>query len=569
MPPKRTIEVDDTSADSVFTPQIGDDMPDTVDLKELKSPRRSSGAATTRESVMHEFHATSLKYKEDKGSYGGRIRWWPGVILLVVLVGLAAVLMTYFAIDNRNKRNTIARSVQERMYQIHAIDSGTTIDGKGVNIGPILVDSDGVINNPKTYPTPACVLPNYVSKKNKIYVVAPNGTEVPLAIKGLNWFGMETGQAIPFGLWANDQNGTTAYQIASFLQKNNFNSIRLPICIQNLVNNVMPNKNMINVAQNRAFDVGSYLGLLKSVISTLAFRQISVLISLHTLTPTDSGGTWFSGDISKDTYLSAVDILTKNLCNGKYWNVIGLDLKNEPHEATWGDGGPKDFQQGATTIGNRMLLNCPQWLAFVEGVVGTHTMPLQGKSVTYYDWWGGGLQNAGLVPVVLSIPNKVVYAPHYYTPAVYPQSYLYDAGAVVGSGGVLIGYKELSDAALRTNIQATMNDMFGYLATTQDSAILLGEFGGLYATDKHPHKTTKRCTDFTMQVAMGPGWSGGYIWSLNPESAYQYNPADQLGNFVEGVLNIDWQSINTDYLNALKPMDQMANLRPLPCFLST
>lgn len=37
-----------------------------------------------------------------------------------------------------------------------------------------------------------CELPDYQSKNGHIYAVSKNGTEVPLKIKGINWFGMET-----------------------------------------------------------------------------------------------------------------------------------------------------------------------------------------------------------------------------------------------------------------------------------------------------------------------------------------------------------------------------------------
>ncbi|KAH9173466.1 hypothetical protein AeNC1_017717 [Aphanomyces euteiches] len=74
-----------------------------------------------------------------------------------------------------------------------------------------LVDEDGQVNNPKIYSNTVrkCVLPDYQSKNGKVVAVAPNGTEVVIGIKGTNWFGMETGLAIPFGLWQNDVNGTT------------------------------------------------------------------------------------------------------------------------------------------------------------------------------------------------------------------------------------------------------------------------------------------------------------------------------------------------------------------------
>jgi endoglucanase len=56
----------------------------------------------------------------------------------------------------------------------------------------------------------ACQQPDYQTKDGKLYAIAANGTEVPFAIKGVNWFGMETSLAVPFGLWENQQNGTTA-----------------------------------------------------------------------------------------------------------------------------------------------------------------------------------------------------------------------------------------------------------------------------------------------------------------------------------------------------------------------
>lgn len=75
-------------------------------------------------------------------------------------------------------------------------------------------------------------MPDYQSKDGKLYAISKNGTEVILQIKGINWyaglryharvrfhplitgcwnrFGMETKLAIPFGLWENANNGTTA-----------------------------------------------------------------------------------------------------------------------------------------------------------------------------------------------------------------------------------------------------------------------------------------------------------------------------------------------------------------------
>jgi endoglucanase len=58
-------------------------------------------------------------------------------------------------------------------------------------------------------------MPDYQSKNGQIVAVAANGTEVPIQIKGVNWFGMETSLAVPFGLWENAENGTTAVSASS------------------------------------------------------------------------------------------------------------------------------------------------------------------------------------------------------------------------------------------------------------------------------------------------------------------------------------------------------------------
>ncbi|RLN95298.1 hypothetical protein BBJ28_00012481 [Nothophytophthora sp. Chile5] len=99
---------------------------------------------------------------------------------------------------------------------------------------------------------------------------------------------METGTAIPLGLWDNSENGTTAYQIAYFLEKNKFN--------------------------------------------------------------------------------------TRN-----------VDLKNEPYDATWGDGAETDWLVGAKTIGDRIMGNCSNWLGFVEGIYAEHTLTIDDTEYDFYD----------------------------------------------------------------------------------------------------------------------------------------------------------------------------------------
>ncbi|KAF0746174.1 hypothetical protein AaE_008227, partial [Aphanomyces astaci] len=112
--------------------------------------------------------------------------------------------------------------------------------------------------NPLTYDGQGCYLPNYISKKGKIYIVTNTNQEIPIAIKGINWFGMEAENAIPFGLWTNDQNGTTLFELASFLSRNQFNSVRLPLTVSSILSNTAPNRGLIHEYANAALDLTNY-----------------------------------------------------------------------------------------------------------------------------------------------------------------------------------------------------------------------------------------------------------------------------------------------------------------------
>lgn len=136
-------------------------------------------------------------------------------MLLVLLLGAAGFGITHFAVEKHTTSQARQEEYALRKFESKQIKGGanSTTAGGDTAIGDDLIADDGVVGNPKKYPASACELPDYQSKNGKIYAVSKNGTEVPIGIKGINWFGMETGQAIPFGLWDNTYNGTTAVSI--------------------------------------------------------------------------------------------------------------------------------------------------------------------------------------------------------------------------------------------------------------------------------------------------------------------------------------------------------------------
>ncbi|KAH9107379.1 hypothetical protein LEN26_014303 [Aphanomyces euteiches] len=422
--------------------------------------------------------------------------------------------------------------------------------------------------NPESFPSRGCKLPNYISHDGKIFVQTPNGVETPIAIKGINWFGMDTEQNIPFGLWANPQNGTSIAEIVAFLARHKFNSIRLPLTVDSILRNTPPNENLVNTFLSPSLNLTTYLDAVSSIATAFGSKGISILLDLHYLSPTDTGDAWFSAQHPESNSLDAIDALASHFCNDNHWNVLGIDLKNEPWNTTWGDNGPKDMRVGAAKLGNRMLEKCPQWLAFVEGNARSHTVQINGRSFDYYDWWGGGLQLAGTYPLTLQVQSKIVWAPHYYSPSVYPQYFLVRSAKARAPGSPLLpGYVEWSDEELLNVVQTTAQDMFGYLRNVQGGAIVFGEFGGLYSLDAHPQKTSQRVIQDCMKIMKQPGYAGGYMWSLNPESGYGYNPSDTSGYWQEGLLQSDWVTANTEYLKALEILDDMTNLQPFPCYV--
>ncbi|KAF0686307.1 Aste57867_21913 [Aphanomyces stellatus] len=507
---------------------------------------------TSRQHMVLTAATVPVKGERTK-DYRGRIRVWPGLLLLLAIVAVASAGIVLGAHKSYKQSNERALNVQTKLAQKRAIQDG-------LSSGDVDVADDGLVNNPRTYPPKKCSLPNYVSKNGQIIAISPNGTQVAVGIKGVNWFGMETKNAVPFGLWQNDQNGTTVFDIASFLQRHKFNSVRLPISLWHVLENTPPKEGLVNLQTNRAMNLKNYMTTLQSIIQALAYRKITVLLSFHTFAPDDNeSGLWYDRNVPETSVLKAIDILTTNLCKDDYWNVIGIDLKNEPHKATWGDGvAATDWSIGAATLGNQMLKGCPNWVGFVEGIYGgKNTGTIDGQEYAYFNWWGGGLQGAATKGVSFTTANKVVYAPHYYTTAVSPQDYFY-------GGKTWKDMIELPDDRLRTRVSDSMGIMFGFLAG-KNEAIVLGEFGGLYAKDKHPQKTTKRTTDFTIEVIVRDKYAGGYMWSMNPESAYQYNPITA-GTYTEGLLADDWLTPNTEFLSGMDALNSLPNIKDFPCF---
>jgi endoglucanase len=314
-------------------------------------------------------------------------------------------------------------------------------------------------------------------------------------IKGVSWFGFETYDYVVHGLWAVDYKF-----IIDFLAANNFNAVRLPFSLDMVLNN--PNTNTISYWCNNNHNCNSdlngvkALGVLDKIISYMGTKGIAVLLDMHSFGPgqASSNGYWYDGTHSEATVIQGWNTLATRYKN--YWNVFGMDIKNEPFSCTWGSGNLNtDFNLAAQRIGNAITANS-NWLVFVEGITCQSGC-----------FKGENLQGVQHNPVVLNVPNRVVYSPHAYGPDVFPMTYFYDA-------------------AFPNNMAPIWNSHFGYIKnlTNTDSALVVGEWGG----------TTTNSLDLTWLNTFSNylktnGLTDNFFWAVNPNSG-------QTG----GILQNDW-----------------------------
>ena len=179
----------------------------------------------------------------------------------------------------------------------------------------------------------------------------------PIDLRGASWFGAEGPGRTPDGLWMHN-----ASFYIRFLSEHGFNAVRLPLALDNIASNIGPHMSMI-AAEPSWFGL-SYLDVLSHVIELAADHGLLVLLDLHRLQsakwPDD--GVWHTtpGQSLKDMK-DVWDTLQSRFCSS--WNVLGADLLNEPHGATW-----HQWADAASDLGNHILSKCQRWLIFVEGV---------------------------------------------------------------------------------------------------------------------------------------------------------------------------------------------------------
>ena len=269
---------------------------------------------------------------------------------------------------------------------------------------------------------------------------------------GVNWFGAETGNYSPHGLWSRNYKDMLD-QMASL----GYNTLRLPYSNQLFDPGVKPNSidAVAEPGPARACPACRCSTRSSAYAGTKGMR---VILDQHRPDSGAQSPLWYTSAYPESRWLSDWTMLAQHYKGNT--TVIGADLHNEPHSsrvaAARAGAAATPRPTGGwppNAAGNAVLAANPDWLVIVEGVDC-----VSGTGDPQCGWWGGNLSGARQFPVRLSKPDKLVYSAHEYATSVFAQPWF-------------------SDPSFPANLPALWDHFFGYLQKQNIAPVLLGEFG--------------------------------------------------------------------------------------------
>jgi aryl-phospho-beta-D-glucosidase BglC (GH1 family) len=232
-------------------------------------------------------------------------------------------------------------------------------------------------------------------------IVDANGTRFKLA--SVNWYGASDELFVPGGLDVRHRD-----EIASTIRAMGFNSVRLPYSDEMVMTNPVILPHLLSA--NPDLVGKTALDVFEAVVEALTSQGLAVVVNNHI-----TSATWCCGADPCDAGW-ANDHLPAMLCRVRqtedewiqHWEevmarfvnntlVIGADLRNEVR-GVWGTMTWEMWATAAERAGNRLLKMNPDWLIIVGGTESQND-----------------LSGVARRPVVLDVPNRVVYSAHVYS----------------------------------------------------------------------------------------------------------------------------------------------------------
>ena len=269
-------------------------------------------------------------------------------------------------------------------------------------------------------------MPSLPLRTHGRFIVDATGRRFKLA--SVSWYGAESPDLVPGGL-----DRVEVHAMAKRIKSLGFHSVRLPWSNE-LVRlfrrhpefrlaptpkpapdpDVAVVADVGLVAANPGFEKLHPLVIFDRVVDALTSEGILVVLDNHTSRADwccdtfDGNGLWYRDDANEaDRYDEQHWLAHWRFMARRYAGnprVIGAELRNELRAAnglhpTWGDGDHRtDWHRAAQLGGDAVLGIAPQWLVFVGGLE-----------------WSQHLEGVRDTPIALSVPNRLVYAPHEYS----------------------------------------------------------------------------------------------------------------------------------------------------------
>lgn len=327
-----------------------------------------------------------------------------------------------------------------------------------------------------------------------------DSTGMPVELRGINWFGLETEIFAPHGLWARNWRA-----MMDEMKSLGFNTLRVPFSGE-LISSDGGVPSGIDTGLNPDLAGLDGLEILDAIVNYADTIGLKIILDYHR-GPVGGGpndnGLWFGNGRTEADVIREWQIVAERYHDKPA--VIGADLVNEPYGGTWGDGSATDWAAAAERIGAAVQAIAPNWLIIVEGIS------------TYEDdtyWWGGNLQGVRDRPVELPIPGKLVYSPHDYPASVHPQEWFFDG----------------------TDLEDKFRENWGYIVEDGIAPVLIGEWGSRLDT-----ADDQRWADALSNYMDRNGVSWLW-WSLNPNSGD-----------TGGLYEDDWTSLRSPVVSLLDP----------------
>ena len=333
----------------------------------------------------------------------------------------------------------------------------------------------------------------------------------PVRIAGVNWFGFETANFTVHGLWTRDYR-----DMMNQMKSLGYNTIRLPFSNQMFLPGTQANSIDFSSGKNADLQGLSPFGIMDKLVAYAGQIGLKIFLDRHRPDSSQQTALWYTSAVPESKWISDWVMLAQHYAGNP--TIVGADLHNEPHDpACWGCGDTTiDWQLAAQRAGNAIIAANPSWLIIVEGI--------QTAGGASY-WWGGNLRNAGTNPVVLSVPNHVVYSPHDYPIDVADQTWFHDP-------------------TFPNNMPALWSATWGYLRANNIAPVLLGEFGTRLQNTIDQQWYSSLISYLGSSSSNGANDFSWTFWSWNPNSGD-----------TGGILSDDWLTVNTNKdtpLNAIK-----------------